>query len=101
MIDIVEDEIDDIKNYLAKEGSNELDRSFYEGKLEALAWVLKNLPEEGQAMSNTNITNNFLWEYTIDREELENQLERNISAEEWYKLKDNLDDAIAGILTQL
>jgi hypothetical protein len=52
-------------------------------------------------MSDTNLTSNFLWDYTIDREELENQLERNLSAEEWYKLKDNLDDAIAGILSEL
>ena len=52
-------------------------------------------------MSDTNITNNFLWEYTIDREELESQLERNIGATEWYKLKDDLDDSIAGILTEL
>ena len=51
--------------------------------------------------TDTNLTNNFLWEYTIDREELESQLERHISAEQWYKLKDDLDDAIAGILTQL
>ena len=47
MIELVEDEIDDIKNYLEEQGSIELDRSFYEGKLEALEWVLKNLPEEG------------------------------------------------------
>lgn len=47
MIDIVEEEISDIKNYLSSEGSNELDRSFYEGKLEALDWVLRRLPEEG------------------------------------------------------
>ena len=47
MIELVEDEIDDIKNYLEEQGSNELDRSFYEGKIEALEWVLKNLPEEG------------------------------------------------------
>ena len=47
MIDIVEDEIKDIKKYLKQEGGNELDRSFYEGKLEALDWVLRNLPDEG------------------------------------------------------
>lgn len=47
MIELVEDEIDDIKNYLEEQGSNELDRSFYEGKIEALEWVLRNLPEEG------------------------------------------------------
>ena len=53
-------------------------------------------------MSDTNIsTSNFLWEYTIDREELENQLERQIHSDEWYDIKDKLDSAIAEILSAL
>lgn len=53
-------------------------------------------------MSDTNIsTSNFLWQYTVDRSELENQLERQVDADEWYSLKDKLDDAIAEILSAL
>ena len=48
MISIVKDEIRDIKKYLKQDGKNELDHSFYEGKLEALDWVLRRLPDEGQ-----------------------------------------------------
>jgi hypothetical protein len=44
MIDEVWDEIEEIKGYLKREG---IDKAFYEGKLEALHWVLKRLPEEG------------------------------------------------------
>ena len=33
-----------IEKYLKKEG---IDRPFYEGKLEALDWVLRRLPSEG------------------------------------------------------
>lgn len=52
--------------------------------------------------ANTNFsTDNFLWEYTIDRGELENQLGRQVDADEWYALKDSLDDAIAGLLSAL
>lgn len=47
MIDLVEDAIEEDKKYLAQEGANELDRSFYEGRIAALEWVLRNLPEEG------------------------------------------------------
>lgn len=47
MIDLVQAEYDEIKSYLSREGDNELDRSFYEGKLEALDWVLRRLPSEG------------------------------------------------------
>ena len=47
MIDTVQDEIDEIKGYLLRDTDNKLDRSFYEGKLEALDWVLRRLPEEG------------------------------------------------------
>jgi hypothetical protein len=35
------------ETYLKTEGDNELDKSFYEGRIEALKWVLKQLPEEG------------------------------------------------------
>lgn len=56
-------------------------------------------------MSNTNrtevSTGNFLWNYTVDRGELEDQLERQIDGDEWYAIKDRLDDAIAGILSAL
>jgi hypothetical protein len=57
-------------------------------------------------MSDTNrtekvSTGSFLWEYHIDRGELEDQLERQVSGEEWYSLMSNLDDAIAGILSAL
>jgi hypothetical protein len=44
MIDEVQDEIDEIKGYLKRPG---IDKAFYEGKLEALRWVIKRLPEEG------------------------------------------------------
>jgi hypothetical protein len=47
MIDLVANAIKEIKDYLDSEGSNEIDHAFYEGKLEALDWVLRNLPEEG------------------------------------------------------
>ena len=55
-------------------------------------------------MSDTNFsvdTSNFLWEYTVDRGELESQLGRQVDADEWYTIKDSLDDAIAGLLSAL
>jgi len=44
---LIENAIEQDKAYLAQEGANELDNSFYEGRIEALNWVLRNLPEEG------------------------------------------------------
>lgn len=54
-------------------------------------------------MSDTNniSSTSFLWEYTLDREELENQLERQIHSDEWYDIKDKLDSAIVEILSTL
>lgn len=48
MIKKVMEAIEVDKKYLNQEGSNELDRSFYEGRIAALEWVLKNLSEEGK-----------------------------------------------------
>lgn len=47
MQDIILAEIADCQQYLDVEGDNELDRPFYEGRIHALEWVLKQLPEEG------------------------------------------------------
>jgi hypothetical protein len=47
MKDRIIKEIEDCQQYLEVEGDNELDRPFYEGRIFALEWVLKNLPEEG------------------------------------------------------
>lgn len=47
MYDIILEEIEDCKQYLEVEGDNELDRPFYEGRIHALEWVLKQLPDEG------------------------------------------------------
>ena len=45
MIKIIEDAIAEDLHHLNDE--SELDRSFYEGRIEALKWVLRQLPEEG------------------------------------------------------
>lgn len=47
MREIIEAEIQDCQQYLDVEGDSELDRPFYEGRIHALEWVLKQLPDEG------------------------------------------------------
>ena len=47
MRDIILKEIDYCEEYLITEGDDELDRTFYDGRIHALKWVLKMLPEEG------------------------------------------------------
>ena len=45
MIKLIQEAISEDLHHLNDE--NELDRSFYEGRIEALKWVLRQLPEEG------------------------------------------------------
>ncbi len=47
MRDLILKAIEEDKNYLEVEGDNELDKDFYQGRIEAFNWVLRNLPEEG------------------------------------------------------
>lgn len=47
MINLILEAIATDETYLKTEGSTEIDNSFYEGRIEALKWVLKQLPEEG------------------------------------------------------
>jgi hypothetical protein len=47
MITMITQAIEIDKKYLDQEGSNELDRSFYEGRIEALKWVLREIESEG------------------------------------------------------
>ena len=56
-------------------------------------------------MSDTNRTEvssaSFLWEYNIDRAEVEEMAGKQLLNSEWYALTDRLDDAIASILSSL
>lgn len=54
-------------------------------------------------MSDTNNISSasFLWEYTIDRAEVEEIAGKQLLNSEWYALTDRLDDAIASILSSL
>jgi hypothetical protein len=54
-------------------------------------------------MSDTNnvSTASFLWEYSIDRAEIEEQLGRQVLGEEWYAITDKLDDAVVSVLSAL
>ena len=45
MREIIEDAIREDLHHVSDD--YELDRSFYEGRIEALKWVLRQLPEEG------------------------------------------------------
>lgn len=47
MRDLILKAIETDTEYLKIQGDNELDIPFYEGRIEALNWVLRNLPEEG------------------------------------------------------
>jgi hypothetical protein len=47
MREMIEQEIAKDVQYLTVEGDNEQDRSFYEGRIEALKWVARKL--EGEA----------------------------------------------------
>lgn len=46
MIDEVEDELREAQSSL-DDSDNALDRAFHEGRIHALDWVLRRLPEEG------------------------------------------------------
>jgi len=46
MISLVEDELREAQSSL-DDSDNALDRAFHEGRIHALEWVLKQLPEEG------------------------------------------------------
>lgn len=56
-------------------------------------------------MSDTNIEKvssaSFLWQYSIDRAEVEEMAGKQLLNAEWYALADRLDDAIASILSAL
>jgi hypothetical protein len=45
---IIEQELAKELDYLATEGGSELDRSYFEGKIDAYYWVLSQLEREGE-----------------------------------------------------
>ena len=45
---LIEQELNKELNYLATEGDNEQDRSYFEGKVAAYCWVLAQLEREGK-----------------------------------------------------
>jgi hypothetical protein len=47
MRELIEAELTQCRQYLDNEGENETDRSFFEGRIDALEWVTRQLPEEG------------------------------------------------------
>ena len=52
---IIEQELAKELDYLATESGSELDRSYFEGKIDAYYWVLSQLEKEGELMELDNV----------------------------------------------